>query len=235
MWVLPSMSRPAQCAEVLERIRDVGCSTKGIVFINGLEMSDEYNNALSGKLPPGWKIEFWPENIGCIGALNKVFELFPHEPFYGFLGDDEFILPESPKDWDLKLVQAAGSWDTAHGWDDLHQGKRFQGYVCIGGDLARAVGHLAIPGCFHNFGFDNSWEWLTIPESFGGGQACLSHLLPEIKVEHKHGFRDRTRLDDCYRLGYSTFEKDRAVFTRWQKEELKIIAERVKRLKREAA
>ena len=111
-WILPTLSRPQQCAAVLDRMRETGCSTPGIVVLNG-------DQGFSGAMPEGWSIIVPDKNLGALGALNKVFELYPNEDFYGFIGDDEFVETDG---WDKKLIDAAGAWNFSHGIDSLHGG-----------------------------------------------------------------------------------------------------------------
>src|ERR1700722_4570408 len=101
MWILPTLSRPQQCAAVLARLCETGCSTQGVVVDNG-------DQGFSGVLPEKWSFLIPSKNLGALGALNKVFWDYPNEKFYGFVGDDEFVNTEG---WDKKLIEAAGDWD----------------------------------------------------------------------------------------------------------------------------
>lgn len=226
MWIIPTMSRPKQCAEVLSRINNVGCSTKGTVFVNGLEYVEDYKRLLV--LPNKWRVIYHPENVGCLAALNHIFELEKDAAFFGFLSDDEILLEDSPPDWDKRLIEAAGNWNAAHGWETVNDGKRLQGYVVLGGDLVRAVGYLAVKECRHNFGFDSMWEWLLGARHFGGGGAGKITLVPEVRVEHRHASWRTAPDDDCYKLGYSTFEEDRKRFVDWQRGDMPLAAERIR-------
>lgn len=219
------MSRPRQCADVLSRLR----GSKGIVFINGTGYLWSYRTALD--LPSGWNLILSGANIGCIGALNEVFRLYPDEPWYGFIGDDEFLLPESLPDWSERLIKAAGSWDVSHGWDNWNHGKRAQGYVCIGGKLARAVGYLGILGCWHHFGFDCMWEWLAAMKEFGGGGAIKNILVPEVRVEHRHYKLDMAVKYECYSYADDSFEKDREEFWRWITKDMPGVVKRIEEAK----
>ena len=232
---MTTMSRPKQAAEVLRRIRDSGCTSKGAVFVNGLNVWDTYIRECLPNLPNDWHLQLWEENIGALGALNWCFRQYPNEPWYGFIADDEYLMPESPGDWDNKLIDAAGSWGAAHGWETLHQGKRFQGYCVIGGDLARAVGYLAIPTCWHWYGFDSMWEWLQGPKFWGGGEAYKMYFVPEVRVEHRHAYVEKAPLDECYKLGESRNEQDRNAFADWIKNEMPLVVERIKKAKAECA
>lgn len=227
MWILPTLSRPRQCAEVLYRIKSIGCSTPGVVFVNANSFPEE----IYSELPDGWMIHIHKSNVGALGAMNFIFNRHPNEPFYGFIGDDEFLMLESPSDWDKRLISAAGNWGASHGWEDMNDGRRLQGYVCLGGDLVRAVGYLAVKECWHNFGFDSAWEWLGGTPIFGAKSAYKISFVPEVRVSHKHSCLDRSRQDECYDLGYSTFEEDRKRFVDWQRGDMQAAAERIKKAK----
>lgn len=207
MWILPSMSRPKQCAEVLDRIN--GCTSPGKVFINGSGFSKEYKEALS--LPCGWEIIESTCNLGALGALNFLFKEFPDEPFYGFIADDEFV--QTPG-FDKRLVEAAGGWNISHGniGTDVkgNIGKRAQGFLCIGGNLARAVGYLAIPECFHWYGLDDMWERLA------EARVCEKIFCEDVIIEHHHPYRDKSvPHDECNKLSESRVDEDRNAYVKW--------------------
>ena len=225
-WVMPTMSRPQQAADALKRLMKIGCSSEGIVFVNGKQHADEYRRLLV--LPDMWRVIYHPENIGCLAALNHVFELERDAPFFGFLADDEVLLEESPSNWDERLIKAAGDWKIAHGYEDWNHGRRCQGYPVLGGKLVRAVGYLALPTCFHSFGFDSMWDWLSGPPAFGGGGLHNIVCLPDIKIQHNRAKPDLV-IDECYKLVNDTLEKDRKAFWDWIKNDLKPTADRVKK------
>jgi hypothetical protein len=226
MFILPTMSRPEQCAKVLRKIGRIGCTSAGVVFVNGESHVDEYRVKL--KLPSGWQVIYWHENIGALGALNKVFEMFPDEPWYGFIADDEFIEYGSRKDWDLRLIAAAGDWRVAHGWEDWNFGSRCQGYPVFGGKLVRAVGYLACRECFHNFGFDCMWEWMNGRVEFGGGGLKNIVCLPEIRIRHNRANPDIV-IDDCYKIVDDRKEEDRKRFWDWVRNDMRLAVERVRK------
>lgn len=219
------MSRPSQCAEVLRRISVSGCTSRGVVFVNGESHKEEYIRSL--RLPFGWQIIYYHKNLGCIGALNYVFEMYPNEPWYGFIGDDEFLSPDSPQDWDMRLIKSAGDWHIAHAFEDWNKGKRCQGFPVWGGKLLRAVGYWALPTCWHNFGLDSMHEWLNGPPAFGGGGLRNIVCIPEVKIEHNRA-NPFLELDDCYNVAEGSMEEDRKRFWDWISRELKPTAERVR-------
>lgn len=209
MWFLPTLSRPKQCAEVLRNIIDNGCGSLGKVFVNGPDFYKEYCATLS--LPKDWQIIGSTENMGALGALNFLFKEFPGEPWYGFMSDDEFV---STPGFDKRLIQAAGDWNISHGniGPDIkgEYGKRAQGFLCIGGKLARAVGYLAIPGGWHWYCLDDFYERLA------EARVCEKIYCEDIIIQHRHPYRDKSvPHDDCNKLAESQIDKDRDVYVKW--------------------
>lgn len=202
MWILPTMSRPQQCKDVIAHIIGTHCTTSGVVFVNGHSHKEEYEKL---KLPPGWSMIIHPENLGACGALNWVFNNYPCQPFYGYIADDEYVYT---KGWDAKLIREAGDWFVSHGNDKWQSGLRVQGYVCIGGALAREVGYLSIPGCWHWYGFDNLWE--TVAKNLGIQRFCT-----DVITEHKHFLNGKSAKDECYTLGESKKDDDAKIFQAW--------------------
>lgn len=220
MWILPTMSRPQQCEKVLQAI---GAVSSGIIFINGHSHLTGYSSI---ELPLGWKMLVNDINIGCIGALNETFRLYPNEAWYGFIADDEFLV-SAPLNWENMLVSAADRMDISHGLDDLHHGQKLQGYVVLGGDLVRAVGYLAIKECKHNFGFDDMWQCLAKQAALSGIRACRVKLIFEVKIDHRHQWWAKSSDDECYQKGFSSFEEDGNKFVDWQHDEMKNVLERI--------
>ena len=225
MWILPTLNRPEQCAEVIRRIRSREARSSVLVFKNGEEGNDDYYYEFSkaGLLP--FSLHLHEENIGAIGALNYVFKKYPDEKFYGFIGDDEFLTEDSPDDWNKKLIEAAGDWNFSHGVDNLHGGQRAQGYLCIGGKLARAVGYLAIPECWHYFGLDDMWEMLAM------SKACRNVCVPEVRIDHRHYFEKPERMDECYKVGASSRDVDQQHFFHWMRTKMPAVIERIQKAK----
>lgn len=181
MWIIPTLSRPQNVAELLRQASALDAS-EGIVFVNGTAQRVEYEKL---RLPDGWKIEFYEKNIGAIGALNWLLKEYPNEPFYGFIGDDEFVYS---KGWNIQLTQAAGDWNVSHANDGWQSGRRIHSYVCIGGELARAVGYLAVPGCWHWFGFDAMWEVVA-------QHLPVRRFLEQVETEHRHFMNHKVARD----------------------------------------
>lgn len=222
MWILPTLNRPAQCAAVLKQMQEMKCSTRGVVFVNGDEKAKEYWDLAWPECPDGWVLDVCAENIGALGALNAVFREYPDEPWYGFIGDDEFV--QTPE-FDKKLIEAAGDWNIAHGDDGVHAGRRAQGYLVIGGKLARALGWLALPGVWHWYGLDDMWEILACEG------ACRKVFCPEVKVEHRHPYFGKGVRDATYAAGESHAILDYQECCAWNNARKKADVERVKAAK----
>ena len=207
MWFMPSHNRPVQCKEVLERLAALGCSTPGVVLANGGRV-EEYGGQAFRALPEGWVLAENAENLGFSGGLNLLFRTFPDEPWYGFIADDEFPLTHG---FDKILVEAAGAWNVAHGDDGVNGGRRAQGVVCLGGDLVRAVGYLALGECWHWYAFDDLWEML------GKDGVCRRKFMPEVKVDHRHPLHGKGRRDATYAEGERRAAQDFQAFGRWSR------------------
>lgn len=221
MWILPTLSRPKQCAAVLDRISETYSGTYGILFINGYETLSDYFQDNKFEVPKNWEVLLSKANIGALGALNKVFELYPNEPFYGFIGDDEFV---QTQEWDEALIDAAGDWGIAIGSEGRNVGGRAQPFPCIGGKLARAVEYLAIPECWHWFGLDSMWGEIGLK---------LGNLikLDTIKIEHKHPYLKTAANDGCYKLGSSRKDIDQQHYYHWLRTQLATVVKRVQEAK----
>lgn len=220
-WILPTLNRPEQCLAVLERIKDLRDGSPGIVFLNGQTSAGGYFED-EVFLPKGWHFFLSRTNIGALGALNDIFDRYPTEPWYGFIGDDEFV--QTPG-FDTKLIEAAGDWNISHGDDGVNNGARAQGYLVIGGKLARTVGYLALPECWHWFGLDSMWE------SLAQAGACEKIFVPEVKVDHRHPYHNKGKMDACYETGESRKDIDQQHYFHWLRYERKNVVERVKKAK----
>lgn len=209
MWILPTYSRPKQCAEVLRNMMDNGCGSPGKVLVNGSGFYKEYMDTLS--IPRDWSIISSAENKGVLGALNFLFKEFPEEPWYGFIADDEFV---STPVFDKRLIEAAGDWGISHGniGPDARgeYGKRAQGFLCIGGKLARAVGYLAIQECWHWRGLDDFWERMA------EARACEKIYCEDVIIEHRHPYLDKKiPHDECNKLSEGRINEDTDAYVKW--------------------
>jgi hypothetical protein len=212
MWIYATYNRPVQFKECLMRLTQVGCSTPGIILIQGTDTLIEYQQAweeIKRVTPEGnnlknWEFVILPTNLGYCGGLNEAFKLHPNEPWYGNITDDERV--HSPG-WDVKIPEAAGSWYVAHGNDHWQSEVRIHGLITWGGDLVRLCGGLAPPGMWH-WWIDNYWE--TIAAECG-----LNKFVRDIMVEDKHYLSGKSEYDETYKMGESRKDEDKAVFDAW--------------------
>jgi len=214
MWILPTYNRPDKCQAVLDQIIEVGCSTVGIVVINGACTNGLPYPALF--LPDGWISVTLPENIGVCGAMQYAFTHYPDEDFYGLVCDDEYVFTPG---WDIILSEAAGNNKIAFGNDGWQSGRRQHGYVTWGGDLVRAVGFLSLPGLWHWF-HDDVWEAIA-------KAADLNMFCENVRVEHRHYRAGKSEKDKTYEVGMSRAEQDRDVYQAWRNNEFDATMQRV--------
>jgi hypothetical protein len=215
MWVLPTLGRPAICQNALNSIIEVGCSTPGIVVIDG-DPDPRYRDLT---LPSGWRQLANPHNRGYLDTFNGAFQSYPDEPWYGLLNDD--FLVRTPG-WDERLVAAAGALGFSSSNDLWQSGQpapgkpsgRMCGALVFGGDMLRALGWWAPPGLFHCYA-DDAWELIL---------ARLGNriYLRDVIVEHRQDERD-----DTNRHAYSKLEADRLVWERFEREHMPAAIERV--------
>jgi hypothetical protein len=201
MWLLPTYNRPDKCAAVLDQINSVGCSTPGMVIVNGYEGISQYARM---KLPPNWQIIFSPVNLGLCGAMQLHFLNYSSEPFYGLICDDEYVFTPG---WDKTLINAAGRFGIAHGNDGWQSETRLHTYATFGGDLIRTVGWWALPNLWHWF-FDDIWE--LIAKDFE-----LKRYCRDVKTEHKHYKSGKAEKDQTYFAAETRSIEDRGRYKTW--------------------
>ena len=202
-WIIPTLSRARQVQELLNALSILDPSAGGIVVVNGHSHIKEYQEIIQ---PKNWEILFLSDNLGALGALNYVVKMYPNEEYYGFIGDDEFT---ETKDWSKKLIEAASKTGLSNGNDNWQSSRRVQGYVCISGDLVRELGYMAVPDCWHWYGFDGMWEYIS-------SLRPIRTFVRDVIVDHRHHLTYKSKKDECYDLGNSRIEQDRIVFENWK-------------------
>lgn len=223
MWLLPTHNRPERCQAVLDAISEMGCTTRGVVLVNGGTL-----HAYQDVRPPqGWGIVFKSENLGLCGAMQWCFETFPDEPFYGQVTDDEYVRTPG---WDKLLSEAAGRWYVAHGKNHAKSTELPHGFMTFGGDLVRAVGWWEPPELWHWY---SEAFWDVIGKRLGLMRPC-----PEVLIEEKHYSTGKVEFDETNRLGEMHKDRDQELFIAWLRDrsEAGMLAtcERVQRCMQEA-
>lgn len=144
MHIVPTRGRPA----LLQRFFDVGKpAEKGVVVID----ADQWVMYADVRIPANWTRLKVPSMRGFVWKANAGFKAFPDEPWYAWGGDD--CVGRTPG-WDTILAAEAAKGFVSWG-DDLHAHKCTHPF--IGGELARAVGHVTYPR-FQSQYVDYVWE-----------------------------------------------------------------------------
>jgi hypothetical protein len=205
MWILPSFNRPDQCRAVVHRLKVMGCSTPGVVIVNGSDCLEAYE-AWRDDLPQNWSMVCMLENIGVCGALRWAFSEWPNLTFYGLICDDEFV--ETPG-WDSALIEAAGKWSLAHGNNGDTSARWPHGFMTWGGELVRAVGGIAPEGLWHLY-FDMYWAYIA--RQCGGLKFCK-----DVHITERHHMRGSAPQDETNRAALLHQKEDSQWFTNWMK------------------
>lgn len=172
MWMIPTRGRPEDMAALINAATSTG-SPRAAVMIDQDDPAP-YNSI---GWPPGWHVHYALDHLELAGALNRLFEFYPDEPFYGVLADH--ARPRTPG-WDKTVAEAAGDWNIAYtddGWlhgrrQDDPSRPRICGAIALGGKLVRAAGWLIYPKLVHLY-VDDVWE--AIGEDLG-----LLKYLPHV-------------------------------------------------------
>src|ERR1700688_2927736 len=103
MWMLPSLNRPARLAFCLNAIRTAGCTTPGMVILG----ADQAADIPYLPLPDGWTaVCQHRDDKSLVAVMNRFVRDYPDLAWYGFLQDDLHV---KSRDWDTRLIEAAGS------------------------------------------------------------------------------------------------------------------------------
>jgi len=157
------------------------------------------------KLPDSWTVRYGIGGDRVAQIFNHFFRAYPTASFYGFIGDD--VVP-SPKGWNIQLEQAAEKHFIAFPHDSIH-GDKLCPHFCLGGDLVRAVGSLALPGLLHSY-IDTIWHNI-------GDVVGLLRYVPEVKFKHLHPLDNSAEMDVVYQRGQETHAQDLQIYQFWLK------------------
>jgi len=162
---------------------------------------DDDDPCLGGYLaldyPDDWEIVIAPR-VGLSAAYNESFA--PPQDWYGIFADD--VVPET-RGWDRLLIEAAGSDGIAFGSDGIGTAAT---HFAIGGNLARDIGWLALPGLDRVY-IDTVWN------DIGRARGIL-RPLPHVSIPHLHFSNRLAPMDAIYRKPRKT--QDRAVYQAWR-------------------
>jgi len=152
------------------------------------------------KLPDGWT-RYIAEPIGLGAVINRAFSSHPNESWYGMITDDHVPVTRG---WDSALISAAGSNFVSYCADGIVD--EAQASACVlGGDFARELGWIILPGLVRIYG-DN-----VITEIAREKNAL--RYLPDVRVEHWHFSNGMAKMDETYKKPEA--ESDKAIYDRW--------------------
>ncbi len=121
-----------------------------------------------------WSIDFIPAGSRCVDAWKYAFNTYPDLYWYGLLADDH--IPETPG-WHNRLVEEAGTRYLAFP-NGQQEFPLMRNVSVLGGDFARAMGHLLPTRYVHNYA---DCEMCLIASDNG-----LSRPISDVFVSHHH-------------------------------------------------
>lgn len=163
------------------------------------------------------------ERLGCVRTDNKLVELYNDYDYYFPVGDDSVFRTEG---WDIELVKTikekGNGWGVANA-NDLIWGVETELLTApmISGNLIRALGYMIPPALKHMSGDSAMYALMK-------GIDRIFHR-PDIIIEHEHYCVGKSPLDNTYAFSSAFLNIDRDTCTRWKKEELPAIIERIKK------
>lgn len=212
MWVLPTRNRADNCDRFIQAWRTTGATTP--VYVRLDECDPDLDRVRSLPWPAEFEIVIGPRSrIGP--SLQEAFHRYPDRPWYGFLADD--VVPRTAG-WDQRLVSAAVP-DRISCANELWEKDIRICHPCIGGDLVRFVGFLALPVVQH-WGTDTVWERLH--HDFG-----MNNKQRDVIVEHAHYKFEQASLDQTYQESQEFRQADKAAFRDWMDVEYPKLCRRI--------
>lgn len=203
MWFFPSRGRPFSVNRFFQAWKDTQADSEGVLWLDDDDYEKHKEIYEKIELPVGWKLVVAPNyNKGTGHISNLFFEMFPQEPWYGFMCDD--VVPETLH-WDRKLIEAAGEDGLSYGDDGINP--EHASHPCVGGALIRSLGWLALPGLDRIY-IDNAL--LEVAKRRG-----KVAYLPEVKTKHLHFSTGKSPFDETYRKTKN--QQDKEIFDAWLK------------------
>jgi hypothetical protein len=181
MFILPSRGRPHNINRFIAAYKRTYASSLVIVYVDADDpMLKQYQMI---RYPEKVMPCVLSTRLGIGGITERAFQVNRHDSYYGFLADD--VVPMT-HEWDLKLIEAAGTKELAYPDDGIYH-EAIATHPVIGGDLVRAVGFLSLQGC-KSYYIDTFWSTLT-------HHLGIRHYLPDIVYQHNQNHHDQTATD----------------------------------------
>lgn len=199
MWIMPSLGRPHNAARFFDAYRKTGGTTPGLLALDAED--PELRRYDRVDLPPNWTVKVYPR-MWMVERVNLAMQENPGKDWYGILDDDSVPLTS---DWDRKLVEAAGKNKIAHCWDGIQNERHAARYV-VGGELAKEIGWLLLPGTRRLYG-DNAMT------DIGRKRNCLVYLK-HVKLEQRHFSNGKAPMDKTYEKPEAW--DDKRIYEEWR-------------------
>lgn len=199
MWILPSRSRPHNLLRLINAWRFTLASTPCELCI---DFDDPLREQYETMKTPGWGL-FIGQRGPLSAIYNNAFERHPHEMWYGFIADDVVPITDN---WDMKLIEAAGS----NGMAVPAGGETTGGcpHFVIGGDLVRSIGWLSLPGLDRIY-IDTVWGDIAKYRD-------VYREVHDVKLEHFHFSNGKAMMDSTYRKHHK--EQDKIIYDNWRQQ-----------------
>jgi hypothetical protein len=213
MWFCPTRHRPLLAQRMLDACIDTDMQSRGLVLIDG-----EGQDYAALQPPQNWAVLATGTHLELCGVLQRAFALYPDEPFYGIISDDD--VPRT-RGWDRALETEAGRWYMASAYN-LHMAPPRLGAGAFGGELIRAMGFWALPGLVHLYS-DDVWEHI-------GHTLDLIRFRADVLIEHLHFSNGKAPFDATYERTYQGVAfgpKDRAIFETWRDRDAAAVLQRI--------
>lgn len=196
MWILPTRSRPHNVRRFFEHWALTHASTPGVLVVD----SDQAELYADIEIPENWIISVYPRMSMCAKS-NRSFWDHPGMDWYGFVDDD--AVPMTPY-WDRELVEAAGKDGLAHPWNGIGNSRLASQFV-IGGELARELGWIFLPGLSRIYGDD---VITAIADRKG-----VRTYLGDVKLEQRHFSNGLAEMDETYKKPEAA--EDERIYREW--------------------
>lgn len=204
MWLLTTHRRPERLLTLLRSIKKHGCSTPGIVLVNGGDQPRDAYEHLTELLPPNWRMVFDTEDRTHGVACQYLYKQNPGLEWYGIIADDGTVETDG---WDATLVAAAKERGMASANDKYKAPHRIGCCHVIRGDIADALGWI-VPPDFQHMYIDDVWETI-------GNELGIWTCLMDVVVEHHHYLNNKAPMDDSYKNSNKHMHEDHMRFQRW--------------------
>lgn len=200
MWILPSRGRPESIKRFFSACALTGFSTPGKIYIDNDDA--EKSEYLNIEIPHNWNVVI-QERVSLGELCNNVLGNHPDEEWYGCIADD--VLPHTQK-WDIRLIKAAGKDGVAFGNDGIN-GEALATHPVIGGEFARELGFISLPGTKRIY-MDTALTEIAKRKG-------VLRYLPDVYLEHLHFSNGKSPYDETYAKPHAN--DDKKVYEAWLK------------------